>query len=284
MSTNKNVFDLLREHKILLTVIGIIIFLIELEIFAMAAMKSGRKSWLQVLDTKGNVIHEANGKNLSDFNKYYFEKAFGPLEQYNVKLVTKEYPFPFRAWFAAAVGVPVCIILLFAFVVQAYISLFYGEKYKHDKNDSLNTEYDTQFEKILKSISHLNIFTIGFLVFLAIFSYWVIPNLITYLGKVGIETLIKYKWAFISIAAAFGGFTIWVVYLKYNLAKKTMENHMEVEKYRLQLEYEKKNTLPLLLEHGNGAKNGSTSISWNNKKDNLEEQNNETQIGTEAQK
>lgn len=262
MSTNRNIFDLLREHKRLLTIIGVIIFLIELEIFAIAAMKSGRKSWLQVLDNNGSVIHETDGKNLSDFNKYYFEKTFGPFEQYNVKLITKEYPFPFRAWFVAAVGVPVGIILLFAFVVQACISLFYGEKYKTDKNDSLTTEYNTQFEKILKSISQLNIFTIGFIVFLTIFSYWVIPNLVTYLGKVGIETLIKYKWAFILIAAAFGGFIIWVVYLRYNLAKKTMENHVEIEKYRLQLEYEKKSTLPLLLEHGNEGKNGSTCISW----------------------
>jgi len=275
MSTNRNVFDVLREHKTLLTIIGIITFLIEIEIFAIAAMKSGRKSWLQVLDNNGTVIHETDGKNLSDFNKYYFEKTFGPFEQYNVKLVTKEYPFPFRAWFVAAVGVPVCVILLFAFIIKAYISIFYGEQYKIDKNDSLNIEYNTQFEKILKSISRLNIFTIGFLVFLAIFSYWVIPNLITYLGKVGIETLIKYKWAFISMTAAFAGFIMWVVYLRYNLAKKTMENHMEVEKYRLKLEYEKQSTLPLLLEHGDEGKNGSTCIAWNNKKGNIKEQTGE---------
>ena len=254
MSTNRNIFNLLREHKILLTVIGIIIFLIELEIFAMAAMKSGRKSWLQVLDNNGNVIHETDGKNLSDFNKHYFEKTFGPFEDYNVKLITKEYPFPFRAWFVAAVGVPVCIILLFAFVIQAYISLFYGEKEKQDNKDFSKTEYDTKYEKILNSISRLNIFTIGFLVFLSVFLYWVIPDLITYIGKVGIETLVKYKWAFISIAAAAAGFIIWIVYLKYNLAKKSMENHMEVEKYRLQLEYEKKSTLPLLLESDNKMK------------------------------
>ena len=30
-------------------------------IFALAAMKSGRKSWLQVIDANGNVIHETSG-------------------------------------------------------------------------------------------------------------------------------------------------------------------------------------------------------------------------------
>ena len=63
---------LLRENRMLFIIILVVLFLIELEIFAVAAMKSGRKSWLQVFDAKGNVIHETDGQNLSEFNKYYF--------------------------------------------------------------------------------------------------------------------------------------------------------------------------------------------------------------------
>ncbi|MBL0700999.1 MAG: hypothetical protein JJV92_08965 [Desulfosarcina sp.] len=264
MLTNKNISDVIRENKTLLIIIAIVLFLIELEIFAIAAMKAGRKSWLQVLDDKNNIIHETDGKNLSGFNKYYFEKTFGPFEQYKVKLITKEYPFPFRAWFAAAAGIPVGMILLFAFVVKAYMSLFYGEKHK---NDSIKTEYDTRLEKIVKRISRFNIFTIGFLVFLAIFSYWVIPNLITYLGRVGLQTLIRYKWVFISLTVPTAGFIIWVTYLRYILSKKIIENQMDVEKYRLRLEYEKNSTIPLLLEHDNEEKLKNSRIVWNNKSD-----------------
>ena len=90
-------------------IIAVALFLIEIEIFAVAAMKSGRKSWLQVMDQHGNIIHETDGNDLSDFNKYYFEKTFGPLDGYQVKLMTKEFPFPFRAWFVAAVGIPIGI-------------------------------------------------------------------------------------------------------------------------------------------------------------------------------
>ncbi|MFW6242327.1 MAG: hypothetical protein ACOC98_17225, partial [Thermodesulfobacteriota bacterium] len=85
----KNIASLLRENKTAFIIIGIVLFLIELEIFAVAAMKSGRKTWLQVLDGNGNVIHETDGKNLSDFNKYYFEKTFGPLDQYEKRLVIR---------------------------------------------------------------------------------------------------------------------------------------------------------------------------------------------------
>ena len=70
----------MRENKTVFIVIAVVLFLIELEIFAIAAIKSGRKSWLQVINAQGAVIHETDGSNLSDFNKYYFEKTFGPFE------------------------------------------------------------------------------------------------------------------------------------------------------------------------------------------------------------
>ena len=83
----------------------------------------------------------------------------------------------------------------------------------------------------------------------------------------GLKTLTGYKWVFISMAAPGAGFIIWVVYLRYILAKKTIENQMEVEKYRLRLEYEKNNTIPLLPEHGNEGKIKDSCIVWNNKND-----------------
>jgi hypothetical protein len=84
----------LRENRTLFVILSIGLLLVELEIFAVAVMKSGRKSWLQVYDRKGSLIHESSGQRLSDFNKYYFEKTFGPLSDYEVKLVTRDVPFP----------------------------------------------------------------------------------------------------------------------------------------------------------------------------------------------
>lgn len=112
-------------------VIAVVLFLVELEIFALAAMKSGRKSWLQIIDAKENVIHETDGNNLSDFNKYYFEKTFGPFDQHQVKLITKNLPFPFRAWLVAAVGLPVGAILLFAFTDRPLRTQSYKSEFKN---------------------------------------------------------------------------------------------------------------------------------------------------------
>jgi len=248
MVKEKKIATLIGENRTLFITIAVVLFLIELEIFALAAMKSGRKSWLQVIDANGNVIHETDGKNLSDFNKYYFEKTFGPFEQYHVKLETMQFPFPFRAWFVAAVGIPVGAILLFAFAVQAYLSLFYKEQ-NSGEYDVKKNEYEYGFEKVIAAVSRFNIFTIGFLVLLGVFSYWIVPNLIVHVGKLGVETLTRYKWIFLSFGIVFLGLIIWIIYLKYLLAKKAIDSHAEIDKYRLQLEFDHGNKYPLQLEY-----------------------------------
>jgi hypothetical protein len=243
--------SLIREKKTLLIIISIVLLLVEIEIFAIAAMKSGRKSWIQIYDKTGNLVYESDGKNLSEFNKYYFEKNFGPIENYERKLVIKEDPFPFRAWFSAAIGVPIGIILLFSFVIRAYISLFYPdeEKEKKQKESVLKkTEHLSPIEQIIAYFSNLNIFIIGFLIFLAIFLYWVIPNLFVFIGKLGVDTLKEYKWIFLGVVAVFLGIFIWMIYLKYLLAKKTIESQTAIEKHRIEIEFQQAET-PRQLEY-----------------------------------
>ena len=248
MLKEKKIATLIRENRTLFIIIAVVLFLIELEIFALAVMKSGRKSWLQVIDANGNVIHETDGKNLSDFNKYYFEKTFGPFEQYQVKLATKDFPFPFRAWFVAAVGIPIGAILLFAFAVQAYLSLFYKER-NLDEYPVKKNEYEYRFEKVIAAVSRFNIFTIGFLVLLGVLSYWVVPNLIVHVGRLGVESLARYKWIFLSLGMVFLGLVIWIIYLKYLLAKKAITSQAEFDKYQLKLEFDHGNKYRLRLVH-----------------------------------
>ncbi len=237
MTESKNIKETMREHKTLFVIIAVALFLLELEIFAVAVMKSGRHSRLQVMDQGGNVIHETDGDNLSEFNKYYFEKTFGSLDQYRVNLVTKERPFPFRAWFVAAVGIPVGIVLLFAFVVKSYVALFHGEESANPASDPAPGDRGaSRFEDLLSRVGRFNIFTIGFLIFLALFSYWVVPNFITLAGKIGMETLVRFKTFFIVCGLIFLAVVVWVIYLRYRLAVKTIESRTEIEKERLQLE------------------------------------------------
>lgn len=249
MSKTNIIASSLRENKKLIIIFSVALFLMELEIFAVAAIKSGHKSRLHIVDTNNNVIYETDGSSLSEFNKYHFEQTFGPIEQYKVKLSTRNVEFPFRAWFAAAVGIPVGIVLLLAFIVKAYTSLFYGEENRDMESEMSEVRCETRFEKIISTISRFNIFTIGFLLFLAVFSYWVVPNFIAYAGRVGAETFSRYKWVFLSAVILISGIVVWSIYLRYLLARKVIESRAEIEKCRLELEYNQKAGSLLRLAH-----------------------------------
>ncbi|MFH2066644.1 MAG: hypothetical protein ABIK15_15710 [Pseudomonadota bacterium] len=236
MQKNKNIMELFRDNKTVVMILAICLFLIELEVFALAVMKSGRKSRLHVLNAAEEVIYETDGNSLSSFDKYYFEKTFGPFENYNVKLVTTEQPFPFRAWFSAAVGIPIGLVLLMAFVLKAFSTIFYEGKQDPEVSLPLSGE-ETRLERIILRISRFNIFMIGFIVFLLIFSYWVIPNFLSYAGVKGMEAITRYKWIVLGGIAVCLFLFMWIVYLKYLLAKKSLEAKTEIEKYRLELEY-----------------------------------------------
>ncbi|GBC59910.1 hypothetical protein DENIS_0852 [Desulfonema ishimotonii] len=266
MIKQKTIASLVKEHKTVFIIIAVVLFLIELEIFAVAAMKSGREKWLQIVDKNGHVIYETDGKNLSDFNKYYFEKTFGPLNQFEKKLEIRENPFPFRAWFTAAVGIPIGVILLFAFVVKSYVSLFYGDKKEDgDRPDRANAEYRTEFERIIATVSSFNIFTIGFLILLAVFMYWVLPNMVAYIGKVSVDTLVRFKWVVIGAACVVVGLVIWIVYLRYLLARRSIDNQAELERARLQLEFGVGGKAPIQLEYAPGGNGQPRLVEWEEK-------------------
>ncbi len=262
--TKRSIASLIEENKTVFIIIGIGLFLIELEIFAVAAIKSGRDKIIQVFDQSETLVYEVPGNNLSEFNKYYFEKTFGPLDQYNIKLLVKNKPFPFRAWFVAALGIPIGIILLFAFIVKAYMSLFYGDEEQDDGSDRSRDE--TRLGKLVDSVSRFNIFTIGFFMFLLVISYWIIPEVVIYLGKLGEETILKYRWFFLSVVlVVFGAFT-WIIYLRYLLAKKTIDSQTEVDKYRMQLEFNQNGNIPVQLEYKPGQSVTTPLVGWDKEK------------------
>lgn len=260
----KTMMNVIREHKTMLVIVGVCLFLIELEIFAIAVMKSGRKSMLQVMNTSGAVIYETDGKNLSSFDKYYFEKTFGPFENYHVKMKTREVPFPFRAWFTGAIGLPVGFVLLFSFILKAFAALFYKGK-KEDDQENVSVAFDgseTRLERWVMRISRFNIFAIGFLVFCLIFSYWAVPNMITYVGRLGVEALTQYKWFFIGLAGVLLSLIVFIIYLRYLLAKRSIDAQTELEKYRLELEYTRKEPPIHKLEYVPDNNKETQMITW----------------------
>ncbi|MGD9189519.1 MAG: hypothetical protein PVI89_14960 [Desulfobacteraceae bacterium] len=227
-----------QEHKVLFTLIAVGLFLVELEIFAMASVHSRRQSFVQVLDQQNNVIYEVKSAKLLPREKTVFEKTFGPLSNYRVNVVTKDRPFPFRPWFAAAVGLPVGAVLLFGFLFKAYETLFFRKEtavHRHEAEPP-NGEPRHRMEHLIHRISRLNIFVLGSLVLMFALGLWAVPHLLTEFGRQSAAIIGRYKWVALSIAAIFLGLVIWIIFLRYLLARRAIEAQAEVEKYRLQLE------------------------------------------------
>lgn len=249
MPESRRLTEFFQTHKTLMVLVSVGLLLVEIEIFALAAMKSGRQSRLEVYNARGHLIYETDGSNLSQFNRYYFEKTFGPLDQYEVRLTRHDRPFPFRAWFVAAVGVPLGTVLLFAFVVRAFQGLFQGRRPREATAETdAGTADDSRLVRLFGQFSRLNVFALGALALAAVLAYWIVPNLVVYLGQVGLETLLRFKWFFIVIALMGFGLVVWIIYLRYRLACRSIESREQVEKYRLQLECGLRSETPKLLE------------------------------------
>lgn len=238
MQDKKRLIDFIKTHQTLFIVIVVGIFLIELEIFAIAAVKSGRKSMIQVSDNTGTLVYQTMGDRLSPADKDAFERVFGPLAAYRIQLITKEVSFPFRAWFAAALGIPMGAVLLFGFIVKAVTSLFFIQGPDKDRSlDPTPNHADPRFIRMIKTVSAFNIFTIGSILFLGVVGFWILPGALATIGQTGMAWARRYKWLFAGAALVLTAMAFWIIYLRYLLAKKSIEANAEVEKHRFSLEY-----------------------------------------------
>jgi hypothetical protein len=252
MPESRQLTEFFQTHKTLMVLVTVGLLLVEIEIFALAAMKSGRQSRLEVYNHQGQLIYETDGGNLSQFNRHSFEKTFGPLDQYEVRLARRNRPFPFRAWFVAAVGVPLATVLLFAFVLRAFRDLFQDNRRNRESPLEAGaggvTAEDGRLVRLFGQFSRLNVFALGALALAAVLAYWIVPNLVVYLGRVGLDTLLRFKWFFIILGLMGFGLVVWIIYLRYRLACRSIQSREEVEKYRLQLECGLRSDAPKLLE------------------------------------
>jgi hypothetical protein len=227
-----------QENKTLFIILAVGLFLVELEIFALASMGSGRKSIVQVLDQQSNVIYEVQSARLNSQEKAEFENTFGPLANYRVNVVTKQRPFPFRPWFAAAAGLPIGAVLLFGFFVKAYEALFFSNERRFSRDSASHTSDPSsdRLDRLIHRVSRLNIFAIGGFVLLFALGLWAVPHLLSEFGRHGVAVIIRYKWVALGIVGVFLGLVVWIIFLRYLLARKAIETQADVEKYRLQLE------------------------------------------------
>lgn len=230
-----NITNSIFQNKVLLITVAMLLVLVELQIFFVFSAKSGAKHTLQVLNDSGTVIYETDGEHLTQFKKYYFEATFGPFENYKKKLVTRTVPFPFRAWFATALGLPLGFTLLFAFIISAFTTLFGKKQKEPQETRNADDAPKGKMDQFLAHINRMNIFMIGLGIFLVVLASWVLPNLVSIIGKTGLEIIDRYRWFFAVSGIAVLLIFAWFLYLRYLLAKKALEAETHIREHQLNL-------------------------------------------------
>ncbi|MBU2488516.1 MAG: hypothetical protein KKA60_03905 [Proteobacteria bacterium] len=224
-----------RRHATLFMIIGLCLFLVETQIFAVAAMRSGDKSTIRVFSGE-QLVYETQGDRLTEVQKKSFEQTFGPLSGYTVRVESRHEPFPFRGWLLAAVGFPLGAVLLFAFFVRALARILEpppldtpGEA----ERDGFVPEHS--YDKWSERLARTNVFVLAGAVILLLLLLWLMPNLVMYLGRTGAGMLASSKWYILSLAGVLAALAAWAFYLRFLLAKKSLETRAELERLRITL-------------------------------------------------
>lgn len=252
-----------RYQRVVLIVSVVVFFTLELLIYLAAAADSGQKSRIVITDANGSKIYETLGNSLTSYQKATFESNYGPLSNYQTHLQTETRPFPFRAWVSAAVGIPVGMVLLVAFLVRVYLSLLYGDEKESPKPLEEPITAKTRFGSLTRLVQGVSIFHVGFLVVFAVLLLWMIPNFVGDFGKMLLTVARENRWFVMGAACFVAAMIAWVIYLRYRLSRQMLDNQLNFEKFRLekQLLLQQGESTPLLPASNNEVHGDATEQS-----------------------
>jgi hypothetical protein len=228
-----DIFEGKSNLKIVLAASVFLLLAIEIVVFVAAATSSGENSFVEVKNERGQVVYRTPGNTVGHIHRPYFEKYHGPLNNYQIEITTISKPFPVREWIAAAVGIPVGLILLTTFLVKVYLLLVYGEEKPYGADPAAAGGKKHLLVSWSDLLSSFSIYYIGALTLVVVLLLWLVPNFLGDLFNLSVSTVRELSWFFFAIIMLFMLFVIWVVYLRYKLSKKMMENQLSLEKYRI---------------------------------------------------
>jgi hypothetical protein len=237
--------------KLVLALSVILLLVLELSIYIVVSSQSGLKSTVVIADVNGTKIYETPGTVLTAYEKMVFESSFGSLQNYKMHVESESVPFPYRSWILLAIGIPMGLILLLYFLVRVWLILL-NEDHADKACDASSTQGKARLVSFLSASRHISVLHVGFVVVLAVLSLWLIPSFLGDIIGSCVAAVREYQLFFLGFSVFAGGFLIWIVYLRYKLSKRMLDNQMEIEKYRIQTNLLAQNPDLQQLEHVGG--------------------------------
>jgi hypothetical protein len=227
------IFEGTKYPKLVLAISVLLLLVLELTVYIAASSQSGLRSRIVIADVNGTKVYESTGTALTAYEKMVFESNFGSLRNYSTHVESETVPFPYRSWILLSIGIPLGLILLLYFLVRVWLILLNGD-HGEKPADISSTQGKAGFQSFLSASRHISILHVGFVIVLAVLSLWLIPS---FLGEVVgscFAAVREYQIFFLGFSVFAGAFLTWIVYLRYKLSKRMLDNQMEIEKYRIQ--------------------------------------------------
>lgn len=218
--------------------------MIELGILMACVAYSTDQDVVRIYNPNGEMIYENryNPHHISEFKKIYGVQNFQD-QGFIVKRIQVDIPFPTRAWIALSLCVPLGFALFIAFIVKLFKELFHSEKENEKQNqpgNEVNGFEETRFEKLFSTLGRLNIYSLGATVILAAGLFWMVPDLVVFIGRIGFQTIIEFKWVLMGIILLGGIYLILKTYLSYKTKTEIIKQQAQIQQNRDRLAIEAK--------------------------------------------
>ncbi len=242
--SDKKLRELVENHVPGLFLIISIFALIEFGILMGCVASSANQNVVKIFNSKNELVYEDiyNMSYITEFKKISGIENFKE-EGFVVTRVGVDNKFPTRAWIALSICVPLILILFVVFIVKVFADVFHSKKEEEEEHIKGNKDTDfeeTRFEKLFSTLGRLNIYSLGCTVILIAFLYWMVPDLLVYLGKISYQTLSELKWVILGVVLFGGVYMIIKAFLSHKTKNEIIKQQAEIQKNRDRLAIENK--------------------------------------------
>ncbi len=249
--SNKKLRELVENHVPGFSLIIYVFAIIEFAILIICVLFSSNQDVIKIYNPNNEIVYE-NTYNLSHITE--FKKVYGidnfKEEGFTLTRVEKENKFPTRAWIALSICTPLALTLFMVFIVRVFEDVFHSKKEEEtDQRDGQTSDFEeTRFEKLFSTLGRLNIYSLGCTAILIGFLFWMVPDLLLYVGKISYQTLFELKWVLLGLVVSGGTYLILKMILSHRTKNEIIRQQADIQKNRDRLAIEAKFERDLLEE------------------------------------
>jgi len=235
---------------------------IEFGILLVCLAFSPSRDIVKIYNADKQVIYE-NDYNLTHIKE--FKRAYGikKLKENGFVLtrLKKENQFPIRAWIALSICIPLIVILFTAFIIKVFEDMFpsskrtqglkkqegKGKEKDEEQEDTPSPDFEeSKFEKLFSTLGRLNVYSLGTTILVIAFLYWMVPDLLVFVGKISYQTISELKWVILGIILLVGLYLIIRSILAHKTRTEIIRQQADIQKNRDRLAIEAKLEMQLL--------------------------------------